>query len=134
MNLNKSGAQELENKLIEKGYTKYIQHYKNEDYMYWKSFDRIYTDDGEKYGGYSVGYSFYDWSKYPQFTEPETCSIGKEFMLGTDIGFDRLDISITDRDMTIEEFEEFCANFYEFFINSKFRKDAWREPRGERKD
>lgn len=131
MRLSKNGVQEFEDYLIARGYTKYVQHYKSEDYLYWKGFDRVYTDDGHKHGGYSVGFAFYDFSKYPQFTEEECVSISNEFMLGTDMGFDRLDICIT-HDLTVEEFEEFCESFFDFFINSKFRKDEWREPRGER--
>jgi hypothetical protein len=106
MKYTKEKSQEFESYLKEKGYFKYVQNYKNEDYLYWKSFDK---------GGYSVGFAFYDFSKYPQFKEKYPISISLEFMLGVNPDIDRLDISISDDRISVEEFEKFCSKFYDFY-------------------
>ena len=127
MRLNKNGAQELEKFLLERGYRKFKQNFRNEDYMYWKNFERIYTDDGHKHGGYSIGFAFYDWSKYPQYTEELNMSVSLHFLLGTDQGVDRLDIDITDDDMTVEDLEIFGAEFYRFYKTTKIGQNAEKE-------
>jgi hypothetical protein len=124
--MTKEEAEKFELELLNRDYKKYVQHYKNEDFMYWKGYGRQYDENNNKYGGYSVGFAFYDYSKYPQFREKECISVSREFLLGTDMGFDRLDITITDNKMSIEEFEEFSAQFYEFF-KTKIRKDEKKE-------
>lgn len=111
MKFTKEQGEEFEKKLLEKGYRKFIQHYHNEDYMYWKSFDR----NEDKRTGYSVGFAFYDWSKYPQFTEPENVSVSLNMLIGNNKKVGRLDISITDDTVTDEQFESFCKEFYQFF-------------------
>jgi hypothetical protein len=119
MHITKEEAIKFEEELKADGYTKYIQHYKNEDYLYWKSFAKTVDEDGHKSGGYSVGFAFWDWSKYPQFTEEKCIGIQNEFMLGTHENISRLDVSISDDKITREEFEEFCKEFYEFYSNTK---------------
>ena len=121
MKFNKEKAEEFESFLKERGYDKYVQHFKSEDYLYWKSFERI--ERGK--GGYSVGFAFYDFAKYPQFKEENTMSISFEFMLGVNPNIDRMDLTISDNKITVEEFEEFCRKFYEFYQtnnNLKFNK------------
>jgi hypothetical protein len=115
MRLNKNGAQELEKFLLERGYRRYKQNFRREDYMYWKGFER--DDNGNS--SYSIGFAFYDWSKYPQFTEENIMSVGLHFLLGNDQGVDRLDIDITDDDMTVEGLEIFGEEFYRFFKTTK---------------
>lgn len=118
MRFTKEQGEEFEQKLIERGYRRYVQHYRSEDYMYWKGFEK--TEDREE--GYSVGFAFYDWSKYPQYTDPDTIAISLHFLLGNDQGLDRLDIDITDNNITLEGFEQFCSEFYKFFKTTKFYK------------
>jgi hypothetical protein len=123
MRTNKNGAQELETFLLERGYRKYKQNFRSEDYMYWKGFER--DEDGNS--SYSIGFAFYDWSKYPQFTEENTMSVSLHFLLGNDQGVDRLDIDITDDDMTVEGLELFGAEFYRFFKTTKIGKNEKKE-------
>ena len=111
MKFTKQESEVFEIVLKEMGYVKYVQNFKNEDYLYWKSFDRI--ERGK--GGYSVGFAFYDFSKYPQFTEEKCISISHEFMLGTNHKVDRLDLTVSDNNVTVEGFEDFCRKFYEFY-------------------
>jgi hypothetical protein len=106
MKYTKEKSKEFESYLKEKGYFKYVQNYKNEDYLYWKSFDKR---------DYSVGFAFYDFSKYPQFKEKYPISISLEFMLGVNADIDRLEISISDDRISVEEFEKFCSKFYDFY-------------------
>lgn len=118
MKFTQEGAKEFEKELLAKGYKKYIQHYKSEDFMYWKNFERKYDEDGDKTEGYSVGFAFYDFSKYPQFKEPENVSVSLEFMLGTNLGVDRLDVTVTEDNLTVEKFEKFSAELYKFLTKS----------------
>ena len=111
MKFNKTECTNFEDSLKERGYTKYIQHYNNEDYMYWKSFDRIKRGDG----GYSVGFAFYDFSKYPQFKDEKAISIQFHFMLGVNENIDRLDFTVSDDRISVDSFEEMCKNFFEFY-------------------
>lgn len=111
MKFIKEQSEEFEQFLKERGYNKYVQHFKSEDYLYWKSFERI--ERGK--GGYSVGFAFYDFSKYPQFDGTHPISISMEFMLGTENGIDRMDLTVSDDCVTVEEFEEFCKKFYDFY-------------------
>jgi hypothetical protein len=115
MKFTKEQSQEFEIFLQERGYTKYIQSYKSEDYLYWKSFERI--ERGK--GGYSVGFAFYDFSKYPQFEGKEKISISLEFMIGVNPYIDRLDLTISDDRLSVEQFEDFCKKFYEFYNLNK---------------
>ena len=110
MRFNTEQCVAFEKILKERGYTKYVQHFKNEDYLYWKSFERI--ERGK--GGYSVGFAFYDFSKYPQCPYETTIAISFEYMLGVNPNIDRMDLTISDDRMTIEKFESLCKNFYDF--------------------
>lgn len=111
MKFNKEKSEEFEQLLKDRGYTKYVQNYKSEDYLYWRSFERI--ERGK--GGYSVGFAFFDFSKYPQFKDTNPISISYEFMLGVNPEIDRLDLTVSDDRITVEGFEEFCKKFYEFY-------------------
>ncbi len=115
MTLTNQQGKELETSLIEKGYKKYSQNFKNADFIYWKNFDK----DKNKQGGYSVGFSFYDWSAYPQYNLEKTIGVSLSFLLGNNQRVDSMDLSISDDKITIQQFEDFCAEFYKFFINQK---------------
>lgn len=122
MRFTKEEAENFEKILIKRGYRKFIQHYKHEDYLYWKSFERKVDEEGEKTEGYSVGFAFYDWSKYPQHTDRKCISVALEFVLGQELGVDRLDISVSDDKMTMEEFEDFSKKFYDFYLTLNIKK------------
>lgn len=117
MSLTLKQSEELEYLLKDRGYTKYIQNYKNNDWTYWKSFERIETG----IGGYSVGICFYDFGKYPQHTG-NPILISFEYMLGTEQKIGRMDLSISDDNLTINEFEKFCKELYEFYKKSNLNK------------
>lgn len=110
-------------KLIEKGYTHYkTQSWKSADSIFWKSFHKTYDEDGEKIIPYQVGFAVYDFTKYQSWDNMKI-SIAYEFLLGNDIfNIDRLDLTITDSKMTIEEFEEFCENLYQSKIIQDLKK------------
>jgi hypothetical protein len=102
-NLKKS-LLEFEQKLKDKGYRKFIQNYKNENFAYWKS---VNDENGKKL--YTVGLLFYDWREHQgRFNIPETIGIQYECMT---IGSDRVDMSVS-KDIPIEEFESMCEHFY----------------------
>lgn len=106
----------LEKYLLLKGYTRYNnQKYRNEDFVFWKSFDITYDDDEGKKIGYQVGLLFYDTSKY-NVPDNEYYGVQFEFIAGDKIEFDRVDFTISD-DITIYRFEEICVKLYEFLKN-----------------
>lgn len=115
MRFDKEKSAEFKDYLKSLGYVKYVQNFKREDYLYWKSFER--TERG--IGGYSVGFAFYDFSKYPQCKDEFPISISYEFMLGNNSDVDRLDLTISDNRISAEQFEKFCKNFYEFYNTNK---------------
>lgn len=108
-------SKKFEELLVSQGYQRYVQHYKHEDFLYWKSFEREVDEEGNKSKGYSVGFAFYDWSKYTQFQEKENVSVSLEFMMGHDLGVSRMDICVTDDEWDKDKFEAFCKDFYEHF-------------------
>ena len=97
--------------LVNLGYRKYNQNLRMEDFAYWKSFE----SDEDRKNGYSVGLLVYDLSKYPQFSQKDSISISLEFMLGNNDKIDRLDLTISDDRVSVEQFEDFCKKFFEFY-------------------
>lgn len=115
MQFNHASAYDFEQKLLQSGYRKYIQNYRKEDYMYWKGFDKQTDQDGDSFGGYSVGFAIYDFSKFEHYNQPDPIHISFHFLLGNNSMVNRLDIEVTDDKITIEKFEKFCSDFYEFW-------------------
>jgi hypothetical protein len=113
-------------KLIEKGYTRYNQDWKRSDVIYWKSFDVTYDIYDDKEIGYQVGFAIYDYSNYPNYKHPENkiISISFNLLLGHKIKIDRLDLEITDSKMSIDEFEQFCKEFYNSELINKLKKES----------
>ena len=107
--------EQLKEELLKKEYTYYQkQTWKSCDSIFWKSFHKTHDEFGEKVIPYQIGFAIYDFSKYPQYDFPKSISIQYEFLLGSDqYKVYRLDLSISDSKMTIEEFEEFCENLYQ---------------------
>jgi hypothetical protein len=125
MTYTKEEFEILTQKLIDKGYTHYKhQTWKSCSSIFWKSFHKTYDEYGEKIIPYQVGFAVYDFTKYEQLNkEHQKISIAYEFLLGADIyNIDRLDLTISDSKMTIEEFEIFCENFYQSSIIKDLKK------------
>jgi len=122
MKYTQESIKEFEDNLSLLGYKKYKENYQSGDYIYWKSFDRQINEDGEKLGGYMVGFNVYDFSKFTQFTDVCNISVSPVFLLGRELGVDRLDIQITDELISVEQFEQFSKKFYDFYLLNKFEK------------
>lgn len=116
--------------LINRGYRKLRGGYKNEDYAFWKSFGVRLHPDGEKDMDYQVAFLVYDWTKYPNHNND--IGIALEFMVGNkdDLGLpDRIDVSISDNNVTVEQFEQLCENFFNFLKQQKWtQKDTLQKP------
>lgn len=93
----------FENQLLHLGFSKYAQMYKNSDFQYWKTIEN-----------YKIGVSVYDYSKIPHFIEKLSISIQFEILIFDD-KFDRLDLSIKDKKMSVNEFISFSEKFIEFY-------------------
>lgn len=86
----------VETKLKELGYKKYVQNFKREDFAYWKTFE-----------GYQIGILVYDFRKYD---ENNIVSISFECML---TGLNkRIDLSVSDTNLSLAEFETMAEKFY----------------------
>jgi len=89
----------LDTFLKEKGFKKYNQNHKREDFAYWKQYD-------EKY---QIGLLIYDWRKCPQHNFYKRVSIAFECMpLGID---GRCDLCVS-KDIELHEFEMMADSFY----------------------
>jgi hypothetical protein len=118
MKFNAEQLAKFELELVEKGYKRYNPKYRNEDYSYWKSFGITYDEDNDEIIQYQIGLLVYDFSKYnnlPEFQQP--FSISYEFILGRNDKIDRVDLSISDTKLTVEEFEQVSLNFYNSVCN-----------------
>ena len=100
-----SWLKSIEKALVELGYRRYVQHYKSEDFMYWKTFY-----DGEE-KAYLVGLAFYDFRRYiDRDKNANRISVQFECML---IDIDsRIDLTVS-KDIPLAEFESMAKSFYE---------------------
>lgn len=112
MKFNQETIQQFELELKERGYGKHTAPYKNEDYGYWKSFGISYDEDGDKVIQYQIGLLVYDFGKYPQNTSEFPISIQFEFLLGNNDKIGRVDLTVSDDNISVTHFEEICNNFY----------------------
>lgn len=94
----------IERELIKIGYTKYFQHYKREDFSFWKS---IKENDKKIF---QIGILFYDFRKHIPH-DPMANRIGVQFECLL-VGDNRIDLSVS-KDISINEFETICYSFYE---------------------
>lgn len=94
---------DLDTDLYSKGYRKYKQNYKNEDFCYWKTFNNKQ---------YQVGLLLYDFRKYMD-RDPIGCNrIGIQYQCMI-LEFDnRMDLSVSDDKISLEKFEEISKDFY----------------------
>ena len=92
---------DFEAKLKNKGYRKYNQKYKHEDFAYWKS---IKKDDESLY---QIGVLFYDLRQFGKQ------SVGASFECSI-LTKQRIDLSVCS-DISFEDFEVMANNFYKTF-------------------
>lgn len=111
MNFSLDELKEFEGKLLKNGYRCHAGGYKNETYGWWKSFDEY--DDGTV--GYQIALLVYDFS---DLRPDHTLGVQCEFLLGYRHNIGRIDMSISNDDMTIDKFEQLCERFYEFVLNN----------------
>lgn len=95
----------VEKALVELGYKRYVQHYKSEDFMYWKTFY-----DGEN-KAYQVGLAFYDFRQYANLSHHvDRIIVQFECMI---INIEsRIDLTVS-KDISLSEFESMAKSFYE---------------------
>ena len=91
--------EDLDNFLKDKGFRKYNQNHKGEDFAYWKQYD-------EKY---QIGLLIYDLRKYPQDDFEKRVSIAFECMPLEIDG--RCDLCVS-KDIELHEFEMMADSFY----------------------
>lgn len=115
MTLNKAELEVMEKTLMGSGYNRYDGHYKTEDFGYWKSFEVTKDEYGDKVIGYQVAILFYDFSKYPSYTNERPIGVQFEFLLGPENTIGRVDLSISGDEMTPEKFEQLSAKFHKQF-------------------
>lgn len=89
-----------EKKYLDMGYHKYIQHYKSEDFAYWKTF----REGDMKL--YQTGILIYDFTKYGENR------IGTQYECMI-LGDNRIDLTVCDHTIEIEGFEIMARTFYE---------------------
>lgn len=94
---------EYEANLRKLGYKKYIQHYKHEDFCYWKTFK-----NGEN-KIYQIGVLFYDFRKYSNIDPRQNrISVMYECML---LCNDRIDMTVS-KNIDLPLFELMAESFY----------------------
>ena len=84
--------------LTYRGFKKYNQNHKKEDFAYWRIYD-----------GYQIGLLIYDWRKYPRHTDYRKVSIQFECTL-LDID-SRCDLSV-NKEIELAEFEDIARSFH----------------------
>lgn len=97
---------ETEDSLGIRGYRKYKQNLKNEDFAYWKSF---YDSEDTKI--YQVGLFFYDFRKFNHIDQMSNERIGIQFICMLSDSDGRIDLSVS-KDLTLDDFESMSLGFY----------------------
>lgn len=124
MKLTVEQLEKFEATLPGMGYKKMKGHYRNEDYAWWKSCDVTYDEHGDKKIGYQIALLVFDFSKYPNFPD---AYIGVQFeLLISENKVSRVDMSVSDDKLTVEDFEDFCAEMYHN-VNSFFTAESIRD-------
>lgn len=103
-------AKDFESLLESKGYTHYSQCLSsNEDYVYCKSFDITYDEDGERNVGYQVLFRFWDWRQY---RKTGLCEFGLDVIVLVSQKH-RSDFVFTQEAYDIDNIEQIAEGFYE---------------------
>lgn len=115
MKLSKEQLSELSIHLEKIGYSMHKGHYKSEDHGWWKA---------EK--GYQMAVLVYDFSKYPtNLVHKAPIGIQFEFILDRNDYLDRMDFTVSDRNITVEQFEILCGEFYKkMCLDFVFKNDV----------
>lgn len=102
MKLSTEQLVEFVSSLEKNGYKKINGHYKSEDYGYWK------TDDG-----YQIAILVYDFTKFPtNNVHKSDIGIQYEFLLNNNPNIDRMDLTVSDKKLTVQQFENICNALY----------------------
>nr|DAH69489.1 MAG TPA: hypothetical protein [Caudoviricetes sp.] len=102
---------DFESLLKSKGYAYYNQCLSsNENYVYGKSFDITYDEDGDRNIGYQVLFRFWDWRKFGkkglyEFSLDVAVLVSQEH---------RTDLVLGQEEYDIEKIEQIAEGFYEF--------------------
>lgn len=99
-----SWLSEFETNLKDLGYRKYVQHHKNEDFCYWKTFK---NGDNKIY---QIGVLFYDFRKYAE-RDPKANRISVMYQCMLLCG-DRIDMDVS-KEIDLPEFEAMSKTFYQ---------------------
>lgn len=124
MKLTVEQLEKFEAILPEMGYKKMKGHYKTEDYAWWKSCNITRDEYGDKKIGYQIALLVFDFGKYPNFPD---AYIGIQFeMILSENKVNRVDVSLSDDNITVSDFEDFCAEMYNS-VNSFFSPESIRD-------
>lgn len=115
MDFSRDELKEFEGKLLQRGYRAHTGHYKNENYGWWKSFDVIEDAYGDRKVGYQIVFLVYDFSN---IRPDNSFGVQCEFLLGERHDIGRVDMTVSNDDMTVERFEQLCERFYGFVLNN----------------
>lgn len=121
--MNKKQFDILENKLLERGYKKYSQHWHKEDYVLGKSFHREDNRWDEERAGCQLLLSVYDNSLLPEwldrFPKEHRDHLGIEIHVDVSRVIDeRMEFTTNwDDNTTIEEVERLAESFYKWVCN-----------------
>lgn len=112
MQLTETNALVFEKKLLQSGYKKQFQNFENSDFCFWKTFAEQTDDFDDKHGGYSIGFAFYDFTKFHPNTSPTPIHVDFHFVVEKNEKIKRMTMNVSDDKMTLEKFEKFCHDFY----------------------
>jgi hypothetical protein len=112
--LFKEIPEEFIKELEERGYRRISGHYKNEDFGYWKSFHISKDEFNDDVIGYQIALLFYVFNKYPQYDGEFPVHVSLNMLSGDggDNKYSRVDLTITDKNITIDEFEVLADKVY----------------------
>ena len=122
--MTKAEAKDLAEHLYEKGYRRFFQNWKNEDYSYHKGFAHTGEGDDRK-AGYQCAVLFYDKDKWKHLDPSAAGTVGIQFEALFNIpGTDRFDVSIYCEGYTIEQFETEMEELYRFLSIPRKAKEG----------
>ncbi len=129
MKFTEEQFKEFEAKLINRGYRKLNGNtLTHEDFSFWKSFGITRDKYGDSQSDYQIAFRIYDWRKYP-LHEGKPFGVNLYFILGGSHAPDRLDMTIQDDSLTVEQLEQVCENFFNVIKQQQWTKrDTQQEP------
>lgn len=118
--MNKRQFDKIQEKLLEKGYRKYNQHWQREDYGLGKGFHRSDNQWEENRSAYQILLCVYDYTMHPEYYDriPKELRdhVGIEvYILVSRTVDERMDLTFAWHDnTTIEEVEQKAESFYQW--------------------